>query len=67
MRPAPEVACLQTGNGRLVFHTLLFPVLGEAHATPQFTVTCSGYRVEFQGEKWEIIAPQGDVWQLATG
>jgi hypothetical protein len=67
MRPAPEVACLQTGNGRLVFHTLLFPVVGEARAMPQFTVTLRGYRVEFQGEEWEIIAPQGDVWQLATG
>ena len=66
LRPAPEVACPQTGDGRLVFHTLLFPVVGEVGDMPQFTVTARGYRVEFQGEEWEIVAPRGDAWQLAT-
>ncbi len=66
MRPAPEVAFLQKGIGKIVFHTLLFPVAGEASLMPQFTVTLHGYRIEFQGKHWEIIAPEDGEWHLAN-
>jgi len=64
MRPAPEVAYLQNGNRKIVFHTLLFPILGEVSIMPEFTTTLNGYRIEFQRNKWEIIAPEDGEWQL---
>jgi len=33
---------------------------------PQLIVTPHGYCVEFQQNKWDIIAPQDDEWQLET-
>jgi hypothetical protein len=64
MRPSPEVAYLQNGNRKIVFHTLLFPILGEVSIMPEFTTTLNGYRIEFQRNKWEIIAPEDGEWQL---
>jgi hypothetical protein len=64
MRPAPEVACLQKGIGKIVFHTLLFPVIGEALTLPEFWVTPQGYRIKFLERQWEIITPEDDEWHL---
>ena len=64
MRPAPEVAYTQKGTNQIVFHTLIFPVLGEAKVMPRFEITSSGYLVCFQGRKWEISAPENSDWHL---
>ena len=64
MRPAPEVAFLQKGNGKLVFHTLLLPVVGEASFAPVFTVTADSYHIEFRQNQWDIRAPADGDWQL---
>ncbi len=67
LRPAPELAYTRRGNGKIVFDTLIFPVLGTIRTIPDFEVTSQGYRVAFGGRDWEIIAPCQGKWQLQLG
>jgi hypothetical protein len=64
LRPAPELSYRQWGTGQIVFHTLIFPVRGKVTDQPKLEVTKEGYRIEFQGKLWEIIAPELGEWRF---
>ncbi|NLG83745.1 MAG: hypothetical protein GX493_03850 [Firmicutes bacterium] len=64
MRPTPELSFKQKGTGRIVFHTLLFPVKGRIAALPVFEVTTRGYRVRYLNRQWEVLAPSEGEWSL---
>lgn len=64
LRPAPELAYRQRNRDRIIFHTLIFPVKGRVNEMPVFEVTEFGYRVSYQGRKWEIAAPESGAWKL---
>lgn len=63
-RPAPEVSYQQTGKEQIIFHTLIFPVKEKPQQMPDFIVTDFGYRVTYQGQSWEIEAPEAGEWKL---
>jgi hypothetical protein len=63
-RPAPELRLKQTGNDKIVFHTLLFPVQGKVDTFPTFEVTDGGYKVSFAVNTWIIKAPSVGEWKL---
>ena len=52
--PAPEVGIKQKGSGKLVFHTLLFPVLGEVNEIPELQVVEDGYVVTYNNTTWNV-------------
>lgn len=65
LRPAPELRIHQAATGKLVFHTLLFPLEGKVGEVPGFRYETGIYQIEREGQSWRVAAPEEGAWQLA--
>ncbi|MBN1554284.1 MAG: alginate lyase family protein [Phycisphaerae bacterium] len=52
--PRPQVCFEQSGESKLVFHTLIFPIPGKVRRLPQFERTNDGYSVTFEGKRMMV-------------
>lgn len=60
MEAAPELSIKQTGSGKLIFHTLLFPVQGEVKEIPSLEIREEGYTVTYNNKVYDVaISSEG--------
>jgi len=65
LRPAPELRFRQDGSGRIVFHTLLWPVDGPVKEIPDFQVLSTHYTIQAGGSRFRIKTLGEDAWRLS--